>query len=132
MSETINPRGCSFRAGACRPGPVWTEGPRISWQSPDRRASITRSMACYELNLPADGRAAPTVAAELPPDVPRRPARNWWACGIALTFVASLCAAAAIAWYSGLRYRFVPINFGVVEAGKDAYQVATSKLASAL
>ena len=75
-------------------------------------------MACYELNLPADGRATPTVAAELQPELPRRPARNWWAYGIALSIFLSLCPAALIAWYSGLRYRFVPVNFGVVDAGK--------------
>lgn len=73
-------------------------------------------MAGYELNRPADGHPTPAVA--VPRERPRRPARNWWACGIGLSVFLSVCAVAPIAWYSGLRYRFVPINFGVVDAGK--------------
>lgn len=75
-------------------------------------------MGCYELNLPADERATRVVAADLRPNASRRSVRIWWTRGIRLGILLSLCAAAPIAWYSGLRYRFVPLNFGVVDAGK--------------
>ena len=38
--------------------------------------------------------------------------------GVISALLLCLCAAAVVAWYAGLRNRFEPMNFGVVEPGK--------------
>lgn len=75
-------------------------------------------MGCYELNLPADGPATPALVARTPGTTSRGRASLWSTRIVGWSLVLGLCAAAPIAWYSGLRYRFVPFNFGVVEPGK--------------
>jgi len=75
-------------------------------------------MGCCELNFPADGRPTPAVVARMPGTAPPGRTRLWRARIVGWGLVLSLCATAPIAWYAGLRYRFVPFNFGVVEPGK--------------
>ncbi|MGE3107521.1 MAG: hypothetical protein AB7G11_00930 [Phycisphaerales bacterium] len=49
------------------------------------------------------------------PDGASRPSRHWVRDSLALALV--LAAAAAIAWFAGVRWQFEPKNFGIVEPG---------------